>query len=171
MERADVRPDLFQPFCCDSQLPHVRSILRDEGSFVCTCVCACAEWQKNMVIQGIFLWLAGPYLASMITPNLMEQASIWCFFSIAQIGIMVRSSLRYFAKSCVFFSCSSFASNCCSPGAATRRRSRPRCTASTSTPKLMLRRLLLTRRRSKLDESKINNFPHKNKTAESQYAS
>jgi len=43
----------------------------------------------NMVIQGIFLWMAGPYLASWITPNLMEQASIWCFFSIAQIGIML----------------------------------------------------------------------------------
>jgi len=50
----------------------------------------------NMIIQGIFLWLAGPYLASWITPNLMEQASIWCFFSIAQIGIMlflIRESL------------------------------------------------------------------------------
>jgi len=42
-----------------------------------------------MIIQGVFLWLAGPYLASWITPNLMEQASIWCFFSIAQIGIML----------------------------------------------------------------------------------
>eukprot|EP01130_Rhizamoeba_saxonica_P002301 TRINITY_DN12132_c0_g1_i1.p1 TRINITY_DN12132_c0_g1~~TRINITY_DN12132_c0_g1_i1.p1 ORF type:complete len:284 (+),score=49.69 TRINITY_DN12132_c0_g1_i1:55-906(+) len=45
--------------------------------------------KKNMVIQGVFLWLAGPYLASWITPNLMEQASIWCFFSIAQIGTML----------------------------------------------------------------------------------
>jgi len=45
--------------------------------------------KKNMIIQGVFLWLAGPYLASWITPNLMEQASIWCFFSIAQIGIML----------------------------------------------------------------------------------
>mmetsp|Transcript_20185 Transcript_20185/g.34485 ORF Transcript_20185/g.34485 Transcript_20185/m.34485 type:complete len:307 (+) Transcript_20185:52-972(+) len=52
--------------------------------------------KRNMVIQGIFLWLAGPFLASYITPNLMEQASIWCFFSIAQIGIMlfiIRESL------------------------------------------------------------------------------
>eukprot|EP01092_Planopodium_desertum_P001842 TRINITY_DN12894_c0_g2_i2.p1 TRINITY_DN12894_c0_g2~~TRINITY_DN12894_c0_g2_i2.p1 ORF type:complete len:195 (+),score=43.56 TRINITY_DN12894_c0_g2_i2:89-673(+) len=45
--------------------------------------------KRNMMIQGIFLWLAGPYLASWITANLMEQASIWCFFSIAQIGIML----------------------------------------------------------------------------------
>jgi len=45
--------------------------------------------KANMIIQGIFLWLAGPYLSSWITPNLMEQASIWCFFSIAQIGIML----------------------------------------------------------------------------------
>jgi hypothetical protein len=45
--------------------------------------------KKNMVIQGFFLWLAGPFLASYITDNLMEQASIWCFFSIAQIGVML----------------------------------------------------------------------------------
>jgi len=45
--------------------------------------------KKNMIIQGVFLWLAGPYLAAWITPNLMEQASIWCFFSIAQIGVML----------------------------------------------------------------------------------
>jgi len=45
--------------------------------------------KRNMVIQGVFLWLAGPFLASFITANLMEQASIWCFFSIAQIGIML----------------------------------------------------------------------------------
>jgi len=45
--------------------------------------------KKGMVIQGIFLFAFGPYLASWITPNLMEQASIWCFFSIAQIAIML----------------------------------------------------------------------------------
>jgi len=43
----------------------------------------------NMVIQGIFLWLAGPFIAAYLTDNLLEQASIWCFFSIAQIGIML----------------------------------------------------------------------------------
>jgi len=43
----------------------------------------------NMVIQGIFLWLAGPFMSSFITDNLQEQASIWCFASIAQIGIML----------------------------------------------------------------------------------
>jgi len=45
--------------------------------------------KKGMVIQGIFLFVFGPYTASLITPNLMEQASIWCFFSIAQIAIML----------------------------------------------------------------------------------
>lgn len=52
--------------------------------------------KKGMVIQGIFLFAFGPYLAGLITPNLMEQASIWCFFSIAQISIMlfcIRESL------------------------------------------------------------------------------
>jgi len=45
--------------------------------------------KKGMIIQGIFLFAFGPYLAGIITPNLMEQASIWCFFSIAQIAIML----------------------------------------------------------------------------------
>jgi len=45
--------------------------------------------KKGMVIQGVFLFAFGPYLAGWITPNLMEQASIWCFFSIAQIAIML----------------------------------------------------------------------------------
>lgn len=45
--------------------------------------------KKNMIIQGVFLWFAGPFLASYITDNLMEQASIWCFFSISQIAIML----------------------------------------------------------------------------------
>jgi hypothetical protein len=45
--------------------------------------------KKGMVIQGAFLFLFGPYMAGLITANLMEQASIWCFFSIAQIAIML----------------------------------------------------------------------------------
>jgi hypothetical protein len=45
--------------------------------------------KKNMIIQGFFLWLTGPYLASWVTPNLQEQASIWCFFSITQIAVML----------------------------------------------------------------------------------
>jgi len=45
--------------------------------------------KKGMVIQGTFLFLFGPYLAGWVSPNLMEQASIWCFFSIAQISIML----------------------------------------------------------------------------------
>eukprot|EP00041_Stephanoeca_diplocostata_P028457 m.807710 g.807710 ORF g.807710 m.807710 type:complete len:310 (-) comp23380_c0_seq1:2352-3281(-) len=45
--------------------------------------------KSNMLVQGFFLWMTGPYLAAYITDNLMEQASIWCFFSIAQIGFML----------------------------------------------------------------------------------
>ena len=45
--------------------------------------------KKGMIIQGIFLFLFGPVLAAVISDNLMEQASIWCFFSIAQIAIML----------------------------------------------------------------------------------
>ena len=42
---------------------------------------------KTMLISSIFLYITGPLLASFITSNLMEQASIWCFFSIAQCSI------------------------------------------------------------------------------------
>eukprot|EP00341_Mesodinium_pulex_P006966 CAMPEP_0116936384 /NCGR_PEP_ID=MMETSP0467-20121206/30852_1 /TAXON_ID=283647 /ORGANISM="Mesodinium pulex, Strain SPMC105" /LENGTH=226 /DNA_ID=CAMNT_0004617949 /DNA_START=75 /DNA_END=755 /DNA_ORIENTATION=- len=45
--------------------------------------------KKGMVIQGCFLFLTGPVLAALISDNLMEQASIWCFFSIAQIATML----------------------------------------------------------------------------------
>lgn len=45
--------------------------------------------KKGMIIQGLFLFLTGPVLAGIISPNLMEQASIWCFFSISQIAIMI----------------------------------------------------------------------------------
>ena len=45
--------------------------------------------KKGMVVQGLFLFFTGPMLAAYITPNLMEQASIWCFFSIAQIATML----------------------------------------------------------------------------------
>ena len=40
-------------------------------------------------VQGVFLYLTGPALGAYFTQNLQEQASIWCFFSIAQITIMV----------------------------------------------------------------------------------
>lgn len=39
--------------------------------------------------QGLFLFLTGPFMAAYITENLLEQASIWCFFSISQIAIML----------------------------------------------------------------------------------
>jgi len=45
--------------------------------------------KKGMIVQAIFLFAFGPYSASLITSNLQEQASIWCFFSIAQIAIML----------------------------------------------------------------------------------
>ena len=45
--------------------------------------------KKGMIVQGLFLYFFGPILASWITPNLQEQASIWCFFSIAQISTML----------------------------------------------------------------------------------
>jgi hypothetical protein len=45
--------------------------------------------KKGMILQGVFLFIFGPLMASMISDNLMEQASIWCFFSIAQISIML----------------------------------------------------------------------------------
>jgi len=45
--------------------------------------------KKGMILQGVFLFLFGPVLASLLSDNLMEQASIWCFFSIAQISIML----------------------------------------------------------------------------------
>jgi len=45
--------------------------------------------KKGMILQGCFLFLFGPVLASLISSNLQEQASIWCFFSIAQISIML----------------------------------------------------------------------------------
>ena len=49
-----------------------------------------ALWEKRgMIVQGLFLLLTGPVMAAAITPNLMEQASIWCFFSIAQIATML----------------------------------------------------------------------------------
>lgn len=45
--------------------------------------------KRGMLLQGTILWAAGPFLASFITDNLMEQASIWCFFSILQISTML----------------------------------------------------------------------------------
>ncbi len=45
--------------------------------------------KKGMILQAVFLFIFGPVTASLISSNLMEQASIWCFFSIAQISIML----------------------------------------------------------------------------------
>jgi hypothetical protein len=42
---------------------------------------------KRMVITQIIFFITGPLLAAYITSNLMEQASIWCFFSIFQCAL------------------------------------------------------------------------------------
>ena len=47
-----------------------------------------------MVIQAAFLWALGPGMAAWITPNLQEQASIWCLFSIAQVGLHAFTQYR-----------------------------------------------------------------------------
>jgi len=43
----------------------------------------------ELALQGLLLMITGPVLASWITPNLMEQGAIWCFFSITQISLML----------------------------------------------------------------------------------
>jgi hypothetical protein len=43
----------------------------------------------SFIIFFLFLPPFSFCFAGIITPNLMEQASIWCFFSIAQIAIML----------------------------------------------------------------------------------
>ncbi|KAH3744240.1 DUF5765 domain-containing protein [Pelomyxa schiedti] len=43
----------------------------------------------KMWILGFFLLMSGPVLASYITDNLQEQASIWCFMSVIQVAVMV----------------------------------------------------------------------------------
>ena len=53
---------------------------------------------KSMFAKGVFLFATGPGLAAYITPNLMEQASIWCFFSIGQISIMLFAIRRALAS-------------------------------------------------------------------------
>jgi hypothetical protein len=45
------------------------------------------KWNKGaalMVLQATFLYALGPGMAAVVTPNLHEQASIWCLFSMAQ---------------------------------------------------------------------------------------
>jgi len=43
----------------------------------------------DMWINGAILLFTGPVLSKLITDNLYEQASIWCFFSIGQVFIAV----------------------------------------------------------------------------------
>jgi hypothetical protein len=40
-------------------------------------------------IAGLILFVTGPILADSIAPNKHEAASIWCFFSIMQIVVLV----------------------------------------------------------------------------------
>lgn len=34
---------------------------------------------------GFFLWLSGPYLSTVLTADVNEQAAVWCFMSICQM--------------------------------------------------------------------------------------
>jgi len=47
----------------------------------------------NKILRTIFVIVTGPILAAFITSDVMEQPSIWCLFSIAQI-IALQFSLR-----------------------------------------------------------------------------
>ena len=40
-------------------------------------------------MASLWLLITGPVLSTFITPDLMEQASIWCFFSIAQTLVIM----------------------------------------------------------------------------------
>ena len=48
-----------------------------------------ATFNWKMILPGALLFFSGPYLSGVITDNLHEQASIWCFFSICQIFLLV----------------------------------------------------------------------------------
>jgi hypothetical protein len=49
-----------------------------------------------MVLQATFLYALGPGMAALVTPNLHEQASIWCLFSMAQVKQKTRPCLIEF---------------------------------------------------------------------------
>jgi len=44
-------------------------------------------WKRNIGnwVAGVILFVSGPVLGDMLTPNKHEAASIWCFFSIMQV--------------------------------------------------------------------------------------
>ena len=44
---------------------------------------------RRFWLSGLVLFATGPLLAWYITPNLYEQAAIWCFMSIGQIVLLV----------------------------------------------------------------------------------
>jgi len=48
----------------------------------------------TLVSSGIKLFLSGPFIALLATDNLMEQASIWCFFSIGVVFLAVFGIVR-----------------------------------------------------------------------------
>lgn len=45
--------------------------------------------RMTLWIAGALLFITGPFLGDWFTPNKQEAASIWCFFSICQIGILM----------------------------------------------------------------------------------
>lgn len=44
------------------------------------------DW--SFAVNGVFLFVTGPLLASYITSNLHEAASIWCFTSVTQLAVL-----------------------------------------------------------------------------------
>jgi hypothetical protein len=48
-----------------------------------------AMWTWDMWINGFILLTTGPLLSKLITNNLYEQASIWCFMSIGQVLLAI----------------------------------------------------------------------------------
>lgn len=41
--------------------------------------------QKGMLLQGLLLFLSGPVLAFYLSNEVLEQPTIWSFFSVAQV--------------------------------------------------------------------------------------
>jgi hypothetical protein len=50
---------------------------------------------NKLFMRGIYTMMTGPILAMIITVNLHEQASIWCFFSIIQTFLMVKDIILF----------------------------------------------------------------------------
>ena len=49
---------------------------------------------KKLVMNQIIMFITGPLMSAYITSNLMEQSSIWCFFSIFQCAIVFYNVMK-----------------------------------------------------------------------------